>query len=112
MVVEGEWREFATFAGPRLENITGWDKIVLIGDASHPLSGESKNCLRRLPLGKSLTHSQALLDLGQHLQWRMAGFWLAHLSGHDILLILYGTPLRSLNLYALLITTKCKFVEA
>ncbi|OGE50474.1 hypothetical protein PENARI_c017G03684 [Penicillium arizonense] len=39
MVAEGEWREFATFAGPRLEKITGWDKIVLIGDASHPLSG-------------------------------------------------------------------------
>lgn len=39
MVAEGEWREFATFAGPRLEKITGWDKVVLIGDASHPLSG-------------------------------------------------------------------------
>ncbi|KAJ6094952.1 hypothetical protein N7467_002465 [Penicillium canescens] len=38
-VAEGEWREFATFAGPRLEKISGWDKVVLIGDASHPLSG-------------------------------------------------------------------------
>ncbi|KAK9860134.1 Salicylate hydroxylase [Penicillium brevicompactum] len=38
-VQEGEWREFATFAGPRLDKITGWKKIALIGDASHPLSG-------------------------------------------------------------------------
>lgn len=38
-VQEGEWGEFATFAGPRLSEITGWYKIALIGDASHPLSG-------------------------------------------------------------------------
>ncbi|KAJ6105056.1 hypothetical protein N7486_003745 [Penicillium sp. IBT 16267x] len=38
-VQDGEWGEFATFAGPRLSKITGWDKIALIGDASHPLSG-------------------------------------------------------------------------
>ncbi|KAJ5813471.1 uncharacterized protein N7503_000221 [Penicillium pulvis] len=38
-VHEGEWGEFATFAGPRLSKITGWNKIALIGDASHPLSG-------------------------------------------------------------------------
>ena len=38
-VPEGEWREFSAFAGPRLEKLTGWDKVVLIGDASHPLSG-------------------------------------------------------------------------
>ncbi|KAJ5797152.1 uncharacterized protein N7518_005692 [Penicillium psychrosexuale] len=38
-VPEGEWREFATFAGPRLNKITDWDKVALIGDASHPLSG-------------------------------------------------------------------------
>ncbi|OQD62555.1 hypothetical protein PENPOL_c012G08521 [Penicillium polonicum] len=38
-VTEGEWREFATFAGPRLDKITHWDKVALIGDASHPLSG-------------------------------------------------------------------------
>ncbi|KAJ5714569.1 uncharacterized protein N7483_011750 [Penicillium malachiteum] len=39
VVQEGEWGEFATFAGPRLSEITGWDKVALIGDASHPLSG-------------------------------------------------------------------------
>ncbi|CZR53485.1 uncharacterized protein PAC_03364 [Phialocephala subalpina] len=39
-VPEGDWKEFSAFAGPRLEKLTGWDnKIVLIGDASHPLSG-------------------------------------------------------------------------
>ncbi|EKV11545.1 FAD-binding monooxygenase, putative [Penicillium digitatum] len=38
-VTEGEWREFATFAGPRLDKITYWDKVALIGDSSHPLSG-------------------------------------------------------------------------
>lgn len=36
---EGSWREFRMVAGPCLEDITGWDKIALIGDASHPLSG-------------------------------------------------------------------------
>lgn len=40
VVLEGEWGEFATFAGPRLNTIIGWDKIALIGDASHPLSGK------------------------------------------------------------------------
>ncbi|KAI9825928.1 MAG: hypothetical protein M1819_000447 [Sarea resinae] len=38
-VPEGQWREFSAFAGPRLEKLTAWDKVVLIGDASHPLSG-------------------------------------------------------------------------
>ncbi|KAJ5995564.1 FAD-binding monooxygenase [Penicillium waksmanii] len=38
-VEEGEWWEFAGFAGPRLDHITGWGKVALIGDASHPLSG-------------------------------------------------------------------------
>lgn len=42
VVPEGQWREFAMFAGPRLERIVGWDnKVALIGDASHPLSGRS-----------------------------------------------------------------------
>jgi salicylate hydroxylase len=41
VVPEGAWREFAMFAGPRLDRIIGWDnKVALIGDASHPLSGE------------------------------------------------------------------------
>ncbi|KAJ5088915.1 hypothetical protein N7456_012531 [Penicillium angulare] len=39
VVPEGHWREFAGYAGPRLECITGWGKVVLIGDASHPLQG-------------------------------------------------------------------------
>ncbi|KAJ5712461.1 hypothetical protein N7493_008929 [Penicillium malachiteum] len=39
VVQEGEWGEFATFAGSRLSKITGWEKVALIGDASHPLSG-------------------------------------------------------------------------
>ncbi|KAG4414978.1 hypothetical protein IFR04_011906 [Cadophora malorum] len=39
-VSEGQWKEFSAFAGPRLETLTGWNgKVVLIGDASHPLSG-------------------------------------------------------------------------
>jgi salicylate hydroxylase len=41
VVPEGQWREFASFAGPRLETLTAWDKVVLIGDASHPLSGKN-----------------------------------------------------------------------
>ncbi|KAG0650222.1 monooxygenase [Hyphodiscus hymeniophilus] len=38
-VPEGNWKEFALFSGPCIENITGWDKVVLLGDASHPLAG-------------------------------------------------------------------------
>ncbi|KAJ0415081.1 hypothetical protein BJY00DRAFT_305133 [Aspergillus carlsbadensis] len=38
-VPEGSWREFAMVAGPCLREITAWDKVALIGDASHPLSG-------------------------------------------------------------------------
>ncbi len=41
-VPEGQWKEFSAFAGPRLETLTGWDgKVVLIWDASHPLSGKA-----------------------------------------------------------------------
>ncbi|KAL4779365.1 hypothetical protein BJX76DRAFT_91539 [Aspergillus varians] len=39
VVPEGAWREFAMVAGPCLQEITAWDKVALIGDASHPLSG-------------------------------------------------------------------------
>jgi salicylate hydroxylase len=36
----GAWREFAAFAGPELSQLTAWDnKIVLVGDSSHALSG-------------------------------------------------------------------------
>jgi salicylate hydroxylase len=39
-VPEGSWREFPAFAGPRLDKLTAWNgKVILIGDASHPLSG-------------------------------------------------------------------------
>jgi salicylate hydroxylase len=32
--------EFSAFAGQRLEKVTAWDKVVLICDASHPLTGK------------------------------------------------------------------------
>jgi salicylate hydroxylase len=36
----GAWREFAAFAGPELSRLTAWNnRIVLVGDASHALSG-------------------------------------------------------------------------
>ncbi|TAQ86511.1 hypothetical protein B7494_g5166 [Chlorociboria aeruginascens] len=38
-VPEGQWKEFSSFSGPRLETVRAWDKVVLIGDASHPLTG-------------------------------------------------------------------------
>ncbi|KAF1353211.1 hypothetical protein BDV97DRAFT_309611, partial [Delphinella strobiligena] len=39
-VADGDWREFAAFAGPELSQLTAWDnQIVLVGDASHALSG-------------------------------------------------------------------------
>ncbi|KAK8879731.1 FAD-binding monooxygenase [Apiospora arundinis] len=39
-VPEGGWREFAAFAGPELSRLTAWDnRVVLVGDASHALSG-------------------------------------------------------------------------
>ncbi|KAL1744868.1 hypothetical protein HDZ31DRAFT_63673 [Schizophyllum fasciatum] len=37
--VPDSWLEFAMFGGPRLESIIHNDRIVLVGDASHPLSG-------------------------------------------------------------------------
>ena len=40
MVTEGDWREFAAFSGPELSQLTAWNnKIVLVGDSSHALSG-------------------------------------------------------------------------
>jgi salicylate hydroxylase len=39
-IPHGAWREFAAFAGPELSQLTAWNnKIVLVGDASHALSG-------------------------------------------------------------------------
>ncbi|KAK8044810.1 monooxygenase [Apiospora rasikravindrae] len=39
-VPSGGWREFAAFAGPELSRLTAWDnRVVLVGDASHALSG-------------------------------------------------------------------------
>lgn len=39
-VPQGGWREFAAFAGPELETLTAWNnKVVLVGDSSHALSG-------------------------------------------------------------------------
>jgi len=39
-IPSGTWREFAAFAGPELSHLTAWNnKIVLVGDASHALSG-------------------------------------------------------------------------
>lgn len=39
-IPKGDWREFAAFAGPELDQLTNWDsKVVLVGDSSHALSG-------------------------------------------------------------------------
>jgi salicylate hydroxylase len=39
-VPSGGWREFAAFAGPEMDTLTAWDnKIALVGDSSHALSG-------------------------------------------------------------------------
>ncbi|KAF2426592.1 FAD/NAD(P)-binding domain-containing protein [Tothia fuscella] len=39
-VEAGAWREFAAFAGPELSQLRAWDnKVALVGDASHALSG-------------------------------------------------------------------------
>ena len=39
-VPQDGWLEFAAFAGPELADLTSWDnKVVLVGDASHALSG-------------------------------------------------------------------------
>lgn len=35
----GGTQEFALFSGPRLAGVTALDAVVLLGDASHPLSG-------------------------------------------------------------------------
>lgn len=41
-VPEGTWREFSAFSGSRLQHVVAHGNIVLIGDASHPLQGETK----------------------------------------------------------------------
>lgn len=39
-VPQGLWREFAAFSGPELSKLTAWNnRIALVGDASHALSG-------------------------------------------------------------------------
>lgn len=39
-VPQAGWREFAAFAGPEMDTLTAWgNKVVLVGDSSHALSG-------------------------------------------------------------------------
>ncbi|KAK4119017.1 FAD/NAD(P)-binding domain-containing protein [Parathielavia appendiculata] len=38
-VPEGNWTEFAAYAGPVPDSLVAWDKLVLIGDSSHPSAG-------------------------------------------------------------------------
>lgn len=38
-VPEGSWTEFSAYAGPSMESLVAWDKLVLVGDASHPSAG-------------------------------------------------------------------------
>ncbi len=38
-VPEGKWTEFAAYAGPPLDSLVAWDKLVLVGDSSHPSAG-------------------------------------------------------------------------
>lgn len=40
-VPKDSWKEFSAFAGPRLNELHAWNKLVLIGDASHPLTGKT-----------------------------------------------------------------------
>lgn len=106
-MAEGEWREFATFAGPRLDKITHWDKVALIGDASHPLSGTSR-CYS-LTNYHALTAFQARLVLERRLPWRMVGSSHGPSSLLDLLLVLYAMLSRSLNKSGLPIMPRCKF---
>ncbi|KAH8903563.1 FAD/NAD(P)-binding domain-containing protein [Coniochaeta sp. PMI_546] len=38
-VPEGSWTEFAAYAGPPLDSLIAWGKLVLVGDSSHPSAG-------------------------------------------------------------------------
>ncbi|KAK4180598.1 hypothetical protein QBC36DRAFT_286407 [Triangularia setosa] len=33
------WTEFAAYAGPAMESLVAWDKLVLVSDSSHPSTG-------------------------------------------------------------------------
>ncbi|KAJ5890502.1 FAD-binding monooxygenase [Penicillium subrubescens] len=75
VVPEGLWREFAMFAGPRLDRIIGWDnRVALIGDASHPLSGAFGSGATFAMedgwiLARALEHTQSLsLPVGDALE--------------------------------------------
>ncbi|KAL4887104.1 hypothetical protein BJY04DRAFT_177307 [Aspergillus karnatakaensis] len=93
VVQEGEWREFATFAGPRLNDITGWGKVALIGDASHPLSGAFGSGATFAMedgwiLARALEHSrpsasavQEALDIFQRIRAPYYARMYAHLDG-------------------------------
>lgn len=80
-VPEGGWKEFANYAGPGPDRITGWNKVVLIGDASHPLHGMSSLwCDLRMEAKNRCTANnpafifQAHLDLERPLAWKTDGF--------------------------------------
>lgn len=106
-MTEGEWREFATFAGPRLDKITHWGKVALIGDASHPLSGTSM-CYD-LTYYHVLMAFQARLVLGRRLPWKMVGSSHGRSSLLGLLLILRATLSRSLSKSGLRTMPRCKF---
>lgn len=74
-VSEGGWREFSAFAGPRLQRLTGWDNVVLIGDASHPLSGPSKP-FHLLSTTKAKTYGSVIGAFGSGAAFALEDGWI------------------------------------
>lgn len=72
-VPEGLWKEFSSFSGPRLEKVIAWGKVVLIGDASHPLTGKTHLVVILI---RESTHScnQVLSAQAQPLRCKIVGF--------------------------------------
>lgn len=63
LVPDGVWREFSAFAGKELDRIVEWDKVALVGDSSHPLSGAfGSGAGFALEVGQSWLHSVRCLS--------------------------------------------------
>lgn len=109
-VPQGLWKEFSAFSGPRLEKVTAWDKVVLIGDASHPLTGKILCAFTFIKRRVDLFH-QALLGQAQLLLCKMAGFLLRPLPTPARLPGPLPLHLRSSTQFDLRTITGCSYTS-
>lgn len=109
-VPEGQWKEFSAFAGPRLEGLTGWGKVVL-SMLSHFGFGSCNTgswLIYRSQLVMQAIHFRARSAPELHSHSKTPGSWRGRLSTRAPRLLLFPLLFRSSILSDRLTILGCK----